>query len=139
MHQEITASAFLPRVAAAIPRSRAAAALTPAVSTPIRILRDSPARVLASISRPIQSVPNSQEADGGRFFLVKSVSTAFPSIKIPATVTAARISTTTVRNRAEDFLLFFSLILLPPPSVFWDPLRRKADLQSDFRQIQWPM
>ena len=43
--KEMAESTFFPRVAAQIPRISAITALTPAASTPIRILIDKPVRV----------------------------------------------------------------------------------------------
>ena len=44
-------------LAAAVPSARATTALTAAVSTPIRMLKERPVSVRESMSRPIQSVP----------------------------------------------------------------------------------
>ena len=71
--QERTVSTRRPRVAAAVPRARATTALTAAVNTPMRRLRERPARVLASMSRPIQSVPKGWAKQGARFRREKSV------------------------------------------------------------------
>ena len=103
IHHEITASAFLPSTAAAVPARSAMTALTAAVRTPMRMLRDSPARVRASMSRPIQSVPNRCPGPGARLVRVKSVSVARPSSRIPAAVTAARIRTAAARKRSVLF------------------------------------
>ena len=62
--------------AEAVPRNRATAALTTAVRIPIRILRDSPDNVRASMSRPIQSVPKRCCRLGLKVLWEKSVSTA---------------------------------------------------------------
>ena len=156
MHQDMTASAFLPNTTDAVPRSSATAALTAAVSTPIRILRDSPARVRASMSRPIQSVPKGCCKSGARFLLEKSVSAAYPSVIIPATVTAVSITIAATRNRIvcrRRFVSFSSrllflivllfiplskiladLILSPPLSGSSDLPHRREDPRSDFRQ-----
>ena len=89
MHQEITASARRPR-AAATPSKTERRALTAAVIRPMRMLRESPVRVRASISRPIQSVPNQWPGPGASCLLEKFVSMARGWRKRPAAVTAHR-------------------------------------------------
>ena len=116
MAQEITASAFLPSVAAAIPSSSASTELTAAVSSPIRILSDSPVKVRASISRPIQSVPNKNAAEGASFLREKSVSIACPESRIPVIMTPASSSTDTAISTAVLFRRFqFPIIMSAPP------------------------
>ena len=100
IHQEMQASAFLPRTAAPIPIRSAAAPLIAAVKSPIRILKESPARVRKSISLPIQSVPKMWAAEGAWFRLKKSVSIAASVNRMPHTVTAA---STTVATAARIF------------------------------------
>ena len=50
-------SANRPKVAAISPMAQAMAALTAAVSSPMRMLMDRPATVRTNMSRPIKSVP----------------------------------------------------------------------------------
>ena len=115
--QEITTSAFFPSTAAAVPSSTAVTALTAAVRTPIRMLRDNPANVRINISLPIQSVPNGYLRHGARLILEKSVSSARSSSRIPAAVTQARNKVAAARKISVLCLLFiflFTLIFLLP-------------------------
>ena len=115
IHHESAASTLGPSRAAAIPMARAITALTAAVRTPIRMLRDRPVNVRASISRPIQSVPKGYCREGARFFCEKSVCIARPSRNIPATATAHR-STAAVQKRSSAFFrLFHAFMTAPPP------------------------
>lgn len=59
-----TMSAVFPRSAEDTPTASATTALNAAVTSPSRILMDSPASVRTNISRPIKSVPNRCPADG---------------------------------------------------------------------------
>ena len=113
--QERTASARRLK-AAATPRARAMTALTQAVRAPMRMDRDSPARVRESISRPSQSVPNSPSGPGARFVREKSAAVARSVKSAPDTVTASRItavSSSSPKARCRRFQVF---IAGPPPS-----------------------
>ena len=71
---------------------------------PMRMLRESPARVRESMSRPIQSVPKGWAGQGARFLREKSVTMAALVLRMPATVTASRATaasrtSTRVRRR----------------------------------------
>ena len=91
-------SAAFPRQAAAVPIKHAMTALTAAVKSPIRILRERPVMVLTNISRPIQSVPKGYAGHGARFFLEKSVTMASFSNALPPMVMAASIRAAIIRK-----------------------------------------
>ena len=136
IHQEITASATLPRTAQAVPRIRAIRALTAAVSSPIRILSDSPAKVRANISLPIQSVPNKNAPLGGRFFLVKSVAIAESSTAIPANMIATNTAAPATANQIVECLRFLMFICSAPPFGCEGLSHHKVSPQADFPRTQ---
>ena len=132
IHQEITASTQPPKEAERIPRTMAAPALTKAVSRPIRMLRESPARVRASMFRPIQSVPKGNKRLGARSFCAKSVSMARSSRRMPESVTAARIKTAAIKNHRVVSLWLVRITFSPPPFECGDLQRHRAGPPPDF-------
>ena len=86
--QLTTASTRLPPSAAAQPRINAITDDTPAASKPTSTLVDNPASVRASMSRPIQSVPNGCATPGAKLFAAKSVTVAWGYSVRPAITTA---------------------------------------------------
>ena len=89
-------------------------ALTAAVRSPIRILKESPATVRTNMSRPIQSVPKGYCIHGARFFLVKSVLMAASRQKLPSTAMTANSTAARIRSAKLCILRFFFISASPP-------------------------
>ena len=124
-------SAAFPHTAAQSPIRNAAAALTAAVRSPIRMLKESPAIVRTNMSRPIQSVPNGYWIQGARFFRVKSVWIAVSFQKLPRTATSTRSPAARISS-AKLFLLRFFIISASPPPGSSDRSHRTKCLPQDF-------
>ena len=93
---------------------KAITALTAAVRSPIRILKESPATVRTNMSRPIQSVPKGYCIHGARFFLVKSVLMAASCQNLPSTAMTANSTAARIRSAKLCILRFFFISASPP-------------------------
>ena len=135
-------SAQRPSSAALTPAASATTALTAAVTTPMRMLRERPLRVRVNISRPIQSVPNRYSAQGARFLRVKSVARAcsrqaMPTIMIASRIAAARISRSNAAVRGWRRLFNNCFMPGPPPFGCGDPPDRTGSPPRSLHQRPW--
>ena len=136
MIQETRASTRGPQTAEAVPSSRAIPPLRTAVRAPTRMLSDSPATVRASMSRPIQSVPKGWARQGGRFFRVKSASSAGLDRASPAkAITNSNIQAEINKKRVPTRR--FVLIFGPPPFGYGGRSPRKAGRRPGCRRRRW--